>query len=544
MILGLAGGHARLDPADHAHGQQDQAHRRQAHEHPVQGVQHPLHAAHVGGQTIGGGHILIHGHGRGDDGGLGGLGGGLGVADLNDVALEGFRLGQLVLHRRVEAVLARHGYAHVPGEVTGFPRQDGGEGIQLHPGGGHGHVLDLHGAVVGDLHHKLHRAGQGIHRGAVGLGLHGEGDLLGGIQGLDGQAVRGGFHGGAGGVRAGDGELVVRRLVNDDFLLLGHGLSGRDGQAGEHLAQHRVGDGDVRVIHIAGVLQRQRQLDGLAGGAALLVRGQGGGELHLAVLDGGLFLLLGEGLAPRLVGDGGGAGEVLLLHGGGEGIAGLLARGDGGDGTLGGGDAAVLLDGHVGHVHVAGVHHVIGNGNLLTLPGGGGSDDAVDLHRGHRAGVVQLPVEVDGLVDHLARVVDQGVLQLEGQLPGLQLALGDLPGAAPGLRGAHGQGGGAELLHLLAVGVIQRHRTGHIRFTAVGHLNGDGDLLGLGKGGLAQLHGDLQVILRSPGGHKQAQGQRQHHRQAKDQPFFHHDRVQAAKTPPILLPRLHRHGIG
>ena len=524
VILRLGGLNIGLDAAHHAHQQQGQGNTGQGQEDIVGGVQGALHRVHISGQTGIGGHLLVHGLGRRDDGGLSGLGGGQLVSDADDVALEGLVFAQLVLHPGVEPVLAGHGYMHITGEFAGLASQDGREVVQVHAGGIHVHVGHIHGAGIGDLHVELHHAGQGINHFAVGGGFHIQHDDLAGVHGGDGHALGGGFGSGAAGILALDGELIISRLGDGELLFQGHGLAGGHRLAGEDFAQHGIGDRHVLVVHIAGVFQGQGQLDGIADGTALLVGGQAGGKLHLAILDGGGGLLVGQGLAAGLVGDGGLAGQILAAHGGGEGIAGLFACGNGLDLAVLGGNGLVLLDHHVGDLYIAGVDHIIGHGHLLPLAGGGGGDDAVDLHVGHRAGVLDLVADVGGLVDQFACIVIHRVLQLEGDLTVLQLAFGNLPGARPGLGGTGSQGGGAELLNDLAIGIIKGHRAGAVRVADVGHLEGNGDVLGLGKLGIAQLDEDIQAVLLHGASISDA-GKAQQHRhqndQAYDQALFH-----------------------
>ena len=416
--------------------------------------------------------------------------------------------------------MPRHGYAHIPHEGSGLSGQDAGEGVQLRIHRVHCHVADVHSALVGHTHSEAHRAGHGVDHAAVRGSIHRQGNDLGGIHGGQRHAAGGSLHLGTLRVLPADGELVVRRLGDGDLLFQLHGFARLHRLPGEHLAQQRIGDGHVLVVRFAGVLQRQRQLHRVAHGAALFVRCQGRRQVHLAILDGGCFLLDGLGGAVHLVGDGGLAGQVLSAHRHREGIAGLLPCRDGCNGAGLGGDAAVLLDGDIRHLHVSGVHHLIGDGNLLPLLGRGGGNGAVDLQVGHRAGVRDGLGEAVALVDELPIIVVHGVFQLEGNLARIQLGLGHRPRAAPGLGRSHRQRGGAELLHLLAIGIVQRAGAGHVALAHIGHLDRHRDALGLGKLIGAQLHGDLQgICLRT--GHRAQAHQRRHHHQGHQQPSFH-----------------------
>ena len=228
-----------------------------------------------------------------------------------------------------------------------------------------------------------------------------------------------------------------------------------------------------------------------------------------------------------LIGDGGLTGQILGAHLHGEGVGTAFARLDGRNGAGGLGNAAVFLDGHVGDVHLTGVHHVVNHADLLSLGGDGRGDGAVDFHlhfpsggaAGGRGGVASGGIagggvafggvgnglgEILGLIEQLAVVVIDGILDLEGDLSGLQLLLRHLPRAAPRLTASHGQGRAAKLLNLIAVGIIQRHRAGHVALARVGHGDGDRDGLRFGELGLAQAHGDLQRVVGGHGCAKQA----------------------------------------
>ena len=226
-----------------------------------------------------------------------------------------------------------------------------------------------------------------------------------------------------------------------------------------------------------------------------------------------------------LVGDGGGAGQVLVAHHGREGILPRFAGGNLVDRAGFGGDAAVFLDVDRGDLHGAGVRDFVGHADLLPFLGSRGRDGPVDgnLRFGLHAGIDDLLGEVLGLVDQFrlsaVRILAvNGILDLEGDLSRLQLLLGNGPLTGPVLAGADGKRGRAEGFDLFSAWIIQRHRTGHISIPDIGHGDGHLDRLRFGKLVGAQLHGDLQRVIRECRGHAQ-QNQRDPQRQDKEQAF-------------------------
>ena len=135
----------------------------------------------------------------------------------------------------------------------------------------------------------------------------------------------------------------------------------------------------------------------------------------------------------------------------------------------------------------------------------------------------------------IAGFIVHGVLEGEHELAAVQLLLRYLPGEAAGLRLAGLEHGLAEILDLLAVGIIRRHSAGHIGIAGVGHLNRHGDLFGRRKVGLAQLNGELEGIRIGQGMRAQAY-ERQHEDDSRNQPFLHNsypDSREAVQPPSV-----------
>ena len=347
------------------------------------------------------------------------------------------------------------------------------------------------------------------------------------------------FHFLARAVLALDRELDVLRLGDRQFLFQGQGLAGRHLFIAEHGSQRGVRRRHVREVRGAAVLQFQGQLHRVPGRAALLVRRQRGGKLDLAVLDRRAVHLRGEGFPAGLVGDRGVAGQVLRAHHGRKGIFSRFSRGDRIDRSALGGDGGVFLDCHAGYVHRAYVGDLVGHADFLPLLGSLRHDGALDLELRIGAGVLDLLGEVLGLVDqrvlpvlvHLVAV--NGVLDLEGDLARFQLLLGHGPLAGPVLARADGQRGRAELFDLLAAGIVQRHRAGHINVADVGHRDGHRDRLRRTELVGAQLHGNLHRVIRERCGSAQ-QYQRDPQHQGKQQAFSDH--IVSEPVGSFLLP--------
>ena len=539
MVHRLPGLAPALAAADRADQQEEQQHGGGAGQDPLGAVGNAFHLAQPFGFGLVRGQRLGGGSRRGDQRRLGGHRRGLRVGDDDGVAGEGQGLVQLVPADRVELVGAGHADVHVADEGGAFAGGNALEAVQFRIDGPHGDILHFHVAVVVDGNLEPDSAGNLVNGGAVGLRVQGQDDLLGRVHGDDLHPPGGGFNALAGGFVRLDGELEFLGLGDGQVFFQGDGFTCLDGFAAEHSAQRGVGHGNAGEVKVAGVFQGQGQFDGIARGAAFLVRLQGGGQVDLTVFDGFASHLGGEGFAAGLVGDGGGAGQVLGAHDRGEGIGPGLTGRDGIDRAGFGGNGGVLLDVHGGDVHRSGVGDFIDHADFLAFLGRGGRNRPVDADLGIGAGEGDLLGEALTLLFQLrlAVVVLPAYIDivgdLEGDLAGVQLVLGNLPLAAPALAGADGQGGRAKFLDLLAAGVIQRNRTGHIAVADIGDGDGNGDRFRPGEFIFAQLHGDLDRILRERGGRAQ-QNKRDPQRQYKEQAFPVHIVIGARGS--FLLP--------
>ena len=485
-----------LHAADQTRAQETGANHRQHRAHGPHHVQRLLNGVHIFRQTVRRGRFHVLGLRRRHNGCLGGNRRGHRILNGNDIALEGHVLLQKIFAGGGKLILSGHGNRHVPAEIAALPRGNGGEMIQLHSGGGYIHILDLVGALIGNRNGKLHRAGERIDR----IPVAGGGDTQ---HHLVVRAHRGdGYFAGTGnrfqfiGIRRRQGKKIIRRVGNGYFLGVRFRLARIQGQVGKHLPQGGVSHIDVGIIDLARIFQRKGQGHHVAGHAALLVRFQAGGQVHLAVFDGGLVLLGSQGLAIGLVGNGRLAGQVLGTHGHRKGIAALFPRGNAGNGAGALGNAAVFLDGHIRDLYLAGIDHIINDVDLLPLLRNRRGNGPVDLHldlgvlrRG--GGIGDGNGIVLGLVGQLTIVIIHGVLDLEGDFACFQLFLRHVPVTTPGLASARGQGRAAKLLHRLPVRIIQGYRARKILLAGIGNGDGYGDRLRSRKLVLAQLHGEL-----------------------------------------------------
>ena len=341
----------------------------------------------------------------------------------------------------------------------------------------------------------------------------------------------GGFKGVPVRVVALDDKLQIRGLGDDQVLFQGDRLARADRLAGENVSQRLVRHPDVGIVVLAGVLHRQLQPDGVARGSALLVRGEGNGQVHGAVRDGVRPDLFRVGLAAGLVGDGGFTVEVFGAHLGGEDVFLRFAGGDALDGAGGRRDVLVLLDGHVGHFGRAGVRDFVNDADFLVLPGDSRQEGAADRQLRLRARVGDRQLQPGHLGRQLAGLrILLRALDDKADKAGFQLLLRNVPGAFPAFAVAGGQGGSAEILHRSHVRIIQLHRAGHILIPGVADGDAERKLSRTAEGRVPLRR---SLVFQRTGRHcRGGQSQRQHQTQyqTQEKAFLRH-LVRRARRP-------------
>ena len=119
----------------------------------------------------------------------------------------------------------------------------------------------------------------------------------------------------------------------------------------------------------------------------------------------------------------------------------------------------------------------------------------------------------------IKRTVINGIPDRKDNLSRVQFFLGNSPLALPGLAGAHGKRRRAELINLLAAGIIQRYRSRQVAFPDIGHGNGYINCFRTGKLGFAEIHGGFYRTVRRKRRGYAYQDQRNPQYQCKEQVF-------------------------
>ena len=509
MIHGFVAVSPAVSPADRTDQQQQCQHARKPRENPARNACDALHLIQPFRLAQIGGHLFRRRLRRRHQRRFRRHRGRRSIGNRNPVALKDQGLLQLVYSAGGELEGTRHADVHIPAHGARLARGDAVEGIYGCIHRPDPDVLHIHSALVMYPDRELHRARNPVHLFAVRFRFHAEHNLLGRIGCDDAHAAGRRFHRFPGFIHARHRELQILAFSDGDFLFQRHRFALGYRHAGKNFPQRRVRHLHIREIHRSGVLQRKRQLDRIPRSAALLVSLQRCPQLDFAVLDRCGFHPAGVGFPAGFVGHRSRAGQIPAPHRRGKSMFLRFSRGDRGNGHACAADSGVFFDADARHIHCAGIGDFIGNADLLILLRCQGRNRPVDAQLRLAAGIDNPLGEVLFLQGKLIIVIIDHIFDFERDLPGIQLILRHGPRAAPGFRYALAQDRRAEFFHLLAAGIVQRHLVLHIRVAHVGHADGNADGFGRAELVVAQLHGNLQRIIRRQGGRNRHQQRRQ-----------------------------------